>query len=120
MMIELDDNFGLDRLGNVPKVVFELAYNKNRVSSYEGHMYITPDKMYFLVAPAAMPGKSVMDMGGAPKSWCIDLNEIASYGKYGLAGFKIALKDGKDLRFTNVFRKKRDSITEVLDERLGK
>lgn len=119
-MIELDDNFTLANLGNVQKEAFEVLYNKNRVSSWEGCMYVTPDKIYYLVNPAGMAGKSIADIGGAPKSWCIDLSEIASYGKYGLGGFKITLKDGKELRFTNVFRKLRNQITECLDQRLGK
>lgn len=119
-MIELNENFSLADLGNVRKDSFEIMYNKNRASSWEGTMYITPDKIYYLVAPASMAGKSVFDIGGAPKSWCIDLSEIASYGKFGLGGFKIELKDGNVLRFANVFRKMRNSITEVLNERLGK
>lgn len=119
-MIELDDSFTLANLGNVKKEGFEILYNKNRVSSWEGKMYITPDKIYYFVAPASMAGKSIVDAGGAPKSWSIDLAEIASYGKYGLGGFKIELKDGNVLRFTNVFRRKRNQITEMLDEYLGK
>jgi len=119
-MIELDDSFTLAELGNVKKEVFEILYNKNRVSSWEGKMYITPDKIYYFVAPASMSGKSIADIGGAPKSWCIDLSEIASYGKYGLGGFKIELKDGNVLRFSNVFRKKRNQITEALEERMAK
>ena len=119
-MIELDNSFSLADLGNVKKESFEMMYNKNRVSSWDGTMYITPDKIYFLVAPASMAGKSIVDIGGALKSWCIELNEIASYGKYGLGGFKIELKDGNVLRFTNVFRRKRNGIVEALEERLNK
>ena len=118
-MIELDASFTLADLANVKKVSFDPLYNKNRASSWNGHMYITPDKMYYLVDPATMEGKTVWDIGGAPKSWCIDLSEIASYGKYGLGGFKIELKDGTVLRFTNVFRKMRNGITEALQERMG-
>ena len=119
-MIELNENFSLADLGNVKKESFEVMYNKNRVSSWEGTMYITPDKIYYLVAPASMAGRSIADIGGAPKSWCIDLSEIASYGKYGLGGFKIDLKDGNVLRFTNVFRKKRNAIVAVLEEFLNR
>ena len=116
-MIELDRNFTLVDLGNVKKESFEILYNKNRVSSWDGTLYITPDKMYFLISPGAKP-TSIADIGGAPKSWCIDLSEIASYGKFGLGGFKIDLKDGNTLRFSNVFRRKRNDITEALEERL--
>ena len=119
-MIELDDNFGLEQLGNVKKEVFEILYNKNRVSSWDGQLYITPDKMYFFVTPASMAGRSVFDAGGAPKSWCLDLSEIESYGRHSLAGYQIILKDGKKVLFSNVFRKLRNGLTEALDERLGK
>lgn len=119
-MIELDNSFNVADLANVKKEVFDPMFNKTRASSWNGHMYITPDKMYYIVEPAGLEGKTVWDMGGAPKSWCIDLSEIASYGKYGLGGFKIELKDGTTLRFTNVFRKMRKGITEALEERMGK
>ena len=117
-MIELNENFSLADLGNVKKDSFELLYNKNRISSWDGVMYITSDKVYFIVTQKK--AESYADIGGAPKSWCIELSEIASYGKFGLGGFKIELKDGNVLRFTNVFRKKRNQITEALEERLGK
>lgn len=118
-MIELDDGFGLQNLSNVSKAVFDPLYNTNRVSSWEGHMCITSDKVYYLVTPTSMAGKTLVDAGGPPKSWCIDISEIASYGKYGLGGFKIALKDGTVLRFTNVFRKMRNGITAALQESMG-
>lgn len=117
-MIELDDNFSLAELGNVRKEAFDVLYNKNRVSSWDSHLYITPDRVYCIVEQKV--GTSYADIGGAPKSWYIELSEIASYGKFGLGGFKIELKDGNVLRFSNVFRKKRNSITEALNERLGK
>ena len=83
-------------------------------------MYITSDKVYFIVDPVVMENRSIVDIGGAPKSWCIDLSEIASYGRFGLGGYKIDLKDGNVLRFSNVFRKLRNQLTESLDEHLGK
>lgn len=119
-MIELNENFSLADLGNVKKEVFEILYNKNRVSSWDGHLYITPDKMYFIAALADMANRSVFDVGGAPKSWCIDLSEIASYGRHSLAGYQIVLKDGNKLLFSNVFRKLRNQLTESLDQHLGK
>ena len=66
IMIELDSNFTLADLGNVKKESFEIMYNKTRASSWDGTMYITPDKMYFLVSPGARP-TSIADIGGAPK-----------------------------------------------------
>ena len=118
-MIELDDNFGLQDLANESKTKFEdVQYNKTRVSSYGGDLIFTSDKAYFLVAPPDPNERHPLDFGGAPKSWCIDLSEIASYRKYGLVGFMFVLKDGKEVRFTNVFRKMRNGITEALEERL--
>lgn len=119
-MIELNENFSLADLGNVKKEAFDVLYNKTRVSTCEGTMYITPDKMYYLVAPVQPSNNALDRIGGAPKSWCLDLSEIASYGKYGLGGFKIDLKDGNVVRFTNVFRKKRNAIVEALEERMNK
>ena len=117
-MIELDDNFGMENLANEPKTKFEdVQYNKTRVSSYGGDLIFTRDKVYFLVAPPDPRERHPMDFGGAPKSWCININEIASYGKYGLGGFKITLTDGKDIRFSNVFRKLRNNITAAIEER---
>lgn len=116
-MVELDDKFGLQDLANEPKESFEIEYNKTRVSSYKGDLIFTRDKVYFLVAPPDPSLKSPFDFGDAPKSWCIDINEIASYRKYGLGGFMFTLNDGKDIRFTNVFRKLRNSITEAIEER---
>lgn len=116
-MIELDDSFGLRDLANEPKDTFEIEYNKTRVSSYKGDLVFTRDKVYFLVAPPDPSLKSPFDFGGAPKSWCIDINEIASYRKYGLGGFMFVLTDGKEVRFTNVFRKLRESLVEAIEER---
>lgn len=117
-MIELDDNFGLQDLANEPKETFEIEYNKTRVSSYAGQLIFTRDKVYFLVAPPDPSLKSPFDFGNAPKSWCIDISEIASHRKYGLGGYMFVLKDGKEVRFTNVFRKLRNGIVEALEERM--
>lgn len=118
-MIELNDSFGLQDLANEMKTTFEgIQYNKTRVSSYNGDLILTRDKVYFLVAPPDPNERHPFDFSGAPKSWCLDINEIASYGKYGLGGFKFTLKDGKDVRFTNVFRKMRNNISEALEQRM--
>lgn len=117
-MIELADNFGLENLANELKTTFkDVQYNKTRVSSYGGDLIFTRDKVYFLVAPPDSNERHPLDFGGAPKSWCIDINEIASYRKYGLGGFMFVLTDGKEIRFTNVFRKLRNNITEAIEQR---
>lgn len=117
-MIELE-NLTLADLADMKKEAFEVLYNKTRVSTCEGTMYITPDKIYYLVSPN-QTASGFDKLGGTPKSWCIDLSEVATYGKFGLGGFKIDLKDGNTLRFSNVFRKKRNALVEALDARLGK
>lgn len=118
-MIELDDNFGLHDLANEAKDTIEgVQYNKTRVSSYDGDLIFTRDKVYFLVAPPDPNERHPFDFGGAPKSWCIDISEIASHRKYGLGGYLFTLKDGKEVRFTNVFRKQRNSIVEALEQRM--
>ncbi len=117
-MIELDDNFGLHDLANEAKDVIEgIQYNKTRVSSYNGEMVFTRDKVYFLVAPPDPNERHPFDFSGAPKSWCIDIAEIANHRKYGLGGYMFVLADGKQVRFTNVFRKTRKSIAEAIEER---
>ena len=117
-MIELDDNFGLENLANEPKETFEIEYNKTRISSYAGQLIFTRDKVYFLVAPSNPSMRSPFDAGDAPKSWCIDISEIASHRRYGLAGYMFILSDGKEIRFTNVFGKQRNGIVEALDARM--
>lgn len=118
-MIELDENFGLQNLANELKTKFEnVQYNKTRVASYGGDLIFTRDKIYFFVTPSHINEKQPFDFGGAPKPWCMDISEIASYGKYGLGGFKITLKDGKDVRFTNVFRSLRNDISAAIEARM--
>lgn len=120
IMIELDENFGLHDLANEPKDIIEdIEYNKTRVSSYGGQLIFTRDKVYFLVAPSDPSTRSPFDFGDAPKSWCIDISEIESHRKYGLAGYLFKLHDGKEIRFTNVFRKHRNSIIDAIEERMN-
>lgn len=119
-MIELSEDFGLHDLANEPKEVIEgIQYNKTRVSSYNGELIFTRNKVYFLVAPPDPNERHPFDFGSAPKSWSIDICEIVSYCKYGLGGYKITLSDGKEVRFTNVFRKTRKAIEEAIEERKG-
>ena len=50
------------------------------------------------------------------QGWVINVDEIDSYGKWGLAGFFIKRKDGKELRFSNVGQKMRDGISEAIED----
>jgi len=85
---------------------FTPAFNFTKLNSSSGRLAFTNGKIYWLPdAPMAM-----LDQG-----WVINVSEIAGYGKYGLAGFSIKLKDGKELRFSNVGGKMRDSIAEAIE-----
>lgn len=87
---------------------YEPSFNFSKVNSSLGRLAFTADKIYWLPdAPMAL-----LDQG-----WVIHVSEVASCGKYGLAGFVIKLKDGKELRFANVGGKMRDSITEAIESR---
>ena len=90
------------------QVCHELLYNTSRLISHQGELSFGPDKLYFFYTN---PVERTVN-----KPWSVDYNEIASYGKSGLAGYLITLKDGKVLRFSNVFRKMRNAITETLDK----
>ena len=70
-MIEYD-NLSLAELGNERKESFEILYNKNRVSSWEGIMYITSDKIYYIVNPN---GGTYVNMRSMPEqnSWNVVL-----------------------------------------------
>lgn len=119
-MVELDETFGIHDLANEAKdVIDEILYNKTRISSYPGEMVITRDKVYFFLDPIDPDDRHSLDLFSKnPKSWCIGINEIASHGRYGLAGYKFTLNDGQVIRFTNVFRKKRAEIVEILEDRM--
>ena len=89
---------------------FEPAFNFTKINSSNGRLAFTQGKIYWLPdAPMAM-----LDQG-----WVIKVSEIASYGKFGLAGFSIKLVDGKELRFSNVGGKMRDAISEAIEDHKG-
>lgn len=86
---------------------FEPAFNFTKLSSSNGRLAFTKDKLYWLPDnPIAL-----MDQG-----WFVAYSEIESCGKYGVAGFSIKLADGKELRFSNVGTKMRDNITAAIEE----
>ena len=73
---------------------FTPAFNFTKINSSGGRLAFTTGKVYWLPDnPMAM-----LDQG-----WVINVDEIDSYGKWGLAGFFIKLKDGKELRFIPYF-----------------
>ena len=87
---------------------FRPAYNFSRINSSNGRLAFTADKVYWLPdAPMAL-----LDQG-----WVISASEVDSCSKQGIAGFIIKLKDGKELRFSNVDAKMREGITAAIDAR---
>jgi len=85
---------------------FEPAYNFTKINSSNGRLAFTTGKVYWLPDnPMAM-----LDQG-----WVINTSEIDSCAKYGISGFTIVLKDGKELRFSNVNSKMREGIIEAIE-----
>ena len=85
---------------------FEPAFNFTKLNSSNGRLAFTTGKVYWLPAsPMAL-----MDQG-----WVINVSEIESCSKQGIAGFCIKLKDGKELRFSNVGSKMREGITAAIE-----
>ena len=85
---------------------FNPAFNFTKINSSNGRLAFTDGKLYWLPdAPIAM-----LDQG-----WVIAYSEIASYGKFGLAGFSIKLVDGSELRFSNVGKKMLQGITDAIE-----
>ena len=102
----------LSPLNNEAQATYTPLYNYTRLSSTAGKMIFTADKIYFIIDDPAIRA--------AVGNWCLDIPEIASYGKQGLGGYKIILADGTKLLFSNVFRKTREGITAAIETRLNK
>ena len=111
-MIDLPSDSRPESIENEIQATFEPLYNFTRLSSTEGKMAFTADKIYYFIGNPAIR-QTVAD-------WCIDISEIAEFKKQGLAGYQIILADGKRLLFSNVFRKMRNGITEAIEYRLKK
>ena len=87
---------------------FTPAFNFTRINSSSGRLAFTANKLYWLPDnPMAM-----MDQG-----WVANISAIDSCSKSGIAGSIIKLKDGKELRFSNVFGNMREGITAAIEER---
>ena len=91
------------------ELTLEPAINATKISSYNGEMVFTAKKIYFLV-------KLDMDVPFYDP-FVIDVAEIDSYSKKGLAAFVITLKDGQTITLSNVFHKLRDKITSAIEAR---
>ena len=89
---------------------FNPAFNISKINSSNGRLAFTTGKVYWLPdSPMA-----IIDQG-----WVINVSEIESCSKYGLAGFVIKLTSGKELRFTIVSGKMRDGITAAIEAHRG-
>lgn len=108
-MQEYEISYSKESLGKAAEETFTPLYNFNRVSSHEGELIFTPNEIYFFFTNPME--KKIF------KPWSIEIREILEYKKSGLAGYVISLKDGKVLRFSNVFRKMRNGITEAINRR---
>ncbi|MBR5018362.1 MAG: hypothetical protein IKX53_01850 [Bacteroidales bacterium] len=111
-MINLPGDFSLESIKDETQATFTPLYNYTRLSSTDGQMVFTADKIYYVIGN---PGVRM-----TVSDWCLDISEIASYGKQGLGGYKIVLADGTKLLFSNVFRKMREGITAAIEARLNK
>ena len=111
-MIDLPRDFNPASINDETQATYTPLYNYTRLSSTSGKMIFTADKIYYLIDNPAIKA-TVAD-------WCLDIAEIASYGKQGLGGYKIILADGKKLLFSNVFRKMREGITAAIEARLNR
>lgn len=89
---------------------FTPAFNFTKINSSSGRLAFTTGKVYWLPdAPMAL-----MDQG-----WVIDVSEIESCSKSGIAGFIIKLTSGKELRFSNVGQKMREEIEAAIEAHRG-
>ena len=89
---------------------FTPAFNFTKLSSGNGRLAFTQGRIYYL------PDEPIALLN---QGWWIGVNEIAGYGKWGVAGFSIKLVDGKELRFSNVGAKMRDGISAAIEAHKG-
>ena len=89
---------------------YEILYNSTRIITHSGELVFSPSGIYFFYTNEAE--KRIKN------PWSVTYDEIAKYEKTGLFGYLITLKDGKQLRFSNVFRKLRGHLNEALQKRV--
>lgn len=113
-MTQLDINFNKGDITEPIQATFEPAYNLSRLATYNGFLIFTKSKVYWFYNDDIHNVKALR-----LNPWCFDYSEVAGYRKTGLAGYRISLKDGNDINFSNVFRKMRNGITEALQAHVG-
>ena len=111
-MIQLDINLKKDDITEEIVATCEPAYKLSRLATYNGYLIFTASRIYWIYNSDIHNVKFLK-----LNPWCIDYSEIASYKKTGLAGFRITLKDGKEIDFSNVFGKMRKKIIDALEQR---
>ncbi|MBP5504813.1 MAG: hypothetical protein J6X89_01780 [Bacteroidales bacterium] len=114
----LDQDFNPSQVEGTIIGDFSPAVNVSRLVSFNGKLICTNEKVY--VMPNYNAGMVDAIGAGFYKPRCFTYAEIDSYNKTGLAGYRITLKDGTVLNFSNVFGKMRKGITAALDEGMGK
>lgn len=108
-MIKLKAPFSKENISEEIQEILTPAYNINRFSSYNGELCFTANRIYW-VFEAGYPRQFF-------SAWSIDISEIESYKKTGIAGYLITLKDGQTLRFSNVFGKLREKMNAAIEKR---
>ncbi len=108
-MIKLKAPFTKEKITEEIQEVLTPAYNVNRISSFNGELCFTANKIYW-VYEVGFPRQFF-------SSWSIDISEIDSYKKTGLAGYLITLRNGHVLRFSNVFGKMREQMNAAIEKR---
>lgn len=116
-METLSKSFQVSDIQETIVAEFEPAYNLSRFASCNGKIVFSSKKVYVMANYMAGMVDAIGSMVTAPK--CFAYDEIASYNKTGLAGYKITLKDGTEFNFSNVFGKMRKGITAAIEEGLA-
>ena len=116
-MQDLPKNFTPDQIEEPVIAQFEPAVNMTRLASCNGLIVFSTKKVYVMANFNAGMADALGTVVYQPR--CFEYAEIDSYKKTGLAGYRITLKDGTELNFSNVFGKMRKGITAALEEGLA-
>jgi len=102
---------------------FSLAYNTSRINSFGCELCFVGKEIICVVSDYEMEirGGNLLDKlveKPAPfEPWSIEVSEVAQCKRYGLLGLLIILNDGTEIRFSNAGRKKRQGISDAIEER---
>ena len=107
-MEKLDQNFSREKIADLIQVQFEPVFNVTLTQTFNAFLSFTEDSVYII------PRFADDEHYG---SRFFNVSEIDTYGKKGLFGFRITLKDGEKLTFANVGKKMRLGIIEAIEAR---